>query len=196
MLFWPLGCLGSHPHLWLLLWTPSTHCLQGFFQTLLWAQFCSLWKPPLLSMPPQSPWGESCVSIPVTVFSWRSQNLTVERNFRNQLTDRSTHGPLKWRVYVARFFFQPCFCTEGVDLCGSQLYARVSTPTSQTSWSQRPVSSDMLFTRIQVLGHWDFSDGLRQMPALVLAYFLNSHFLIPPTLLEFLLLSSQFSHAL
>lgn len=54
----------------------------------------------------------------------------------------------------------------------------------------------MLLTRIQVLGHWGFSDGFSQMPALELIYYMDSYFPILPSLLELLLLSCQFSHAL
>lgn len=37
-----------------------------------------------------------------------------------------------------KIFPSSCFCTEGVVLCESQLYARVSTPTSYLFWLQGP----------------------------------------------------------
>lgn len=117
--------------------------------------------------------------------------------FSSPLRDKGNTSNYLYHVPLGRkVFFKFCFYTEGVVLCGSQLYVRVSILTSYPFWPQDPCIQCTLFTRIQVLGHWGFSDGFSQMPALELIYYMDSYFPILPSLLELLLLSSQFSHAL
>lgn len=83
-----------------------------------------------------------------------------------------------------------------LSFVGPSTMPRVCTLTSYPSWPQDPCLQRTLVTRIQVLGHCRFSDGFSQMPALGLAYCLDSYFLIPPSLLELLVLSCQLSCAL
>lgn len=71
-----------------------------------------------------------------------------------------------------KIFPSPCFCTEGVVLCESQLYARVSTPTSYLFWLQGPYlqcARSSLESKFQVRG--GFSDAPSQMQVVPLTQY-------------------------